>query len=159
MSSFEQCEAITEAKVQCNRKAKIEHLCTQHYNIRKEEIEDLLPISKVLTDNIVNAYLDYNEDITKLEKLTDFKFNKELHITEEKIINSVINQSEKKTFLDGNLIKLERWYKNGNKSVELNYNNGKLEGKQYGWHTNGNKYTEQNYKNGKLIESTAYRKN
>ena len=44
---------------------------------------------------------------------------------------------------------IRRYYSNGNKWWENEYQNGQLHGKFIRWHENGNKYREYKYQNGK----------
>jgi len=43
-----------------------------------------------------------------------------------------------------------RWYRNGNKCWEGEYQNGKRHGKHIEWYENGSKYWEKEYQNGEL---------
>ena len=43
------------------------------------------------------------------------------------------------------------WDKNGQKSSEANYKNGKVHGLAVIWHQNGQKKSEENWKEGKMI--------
>jgi antitoxin component YwqK of YwqJK toxin-antitoxin module len=43
------------------------------------------------------------------------------------------------------------WYESGNKWFEAKYQNGKLHGKNIYWYENGNKAYEHKYQNGKLL--------
>ena len=48
------------------------------------------------------------------------------------------------------LVKEIEWYKQGQKSEERNYKDGKLDGLVTGWYENGQKEFEGTYKNGEL---------
>ena len=45
---------------------------------------------------------------------------------------------------------IRRYYSNGKKWWEDNYQNGQLHGKSIGWHENGNKWREEEWLNGQL---------
>jgi antitoxin component YwqK of YwqJK toxin-antitoxin module len=151
MSSFEQCEAITEANVQCSREAKIEHLCTQHYNIKKEEEQYLIPD---LLKTIVSDYIDYDE-LKELEgKIDNLKINpnrvevKEIYLNDHRKI---------RTYIDNKINKEEYFDLEGNKLYEYHFNSlGNYEGKQYEWYKNGNLKRISNYKNSKLNGKDSY---
>jgi antitoxin component YwqK of YwqJK toxin-antitoxin module len=48
-------------------------------------------------------------------------------------------------------IYLLRWHENGQKSLEVNYKDGKKNGKWIQWHDNGQQQLEKNYEKGELI--------
>jgi len=49
------------------------------------------------------------------------------------------------------------YYENGHKWSEINYKDGKQDGKKIRWHRDGLKLTEINYKDGKQVSETRYK--
>ncbi len=106
---------------------------------------------------IFNLYLDYANDVPKLENLTNIKLDKEPHVTvEEYYDKSTKNIYRKNTYLDEVLVKDETWHSNNVREYEYNYWNGKEEGIHLEWIVskgeNESKGEElvlsENYKNG-----------
>jgi antitoxin component YwqK of YwqJK toxin-antitoxin module len=145
MSSFEQCEAITETGNRCSREAKIEHLCTQHYNIKKEEEQYLIPD---LLKTIISDYIEYDE-LKELEgKIDNLKINPNRIRVEELYFSDYRKVT---TYIDGLIKKQEDFDLEGNKLYEYHFNSvGNYEGKQYEWYKNRNLKRISNYKNSKL---------
>ena len=56
-------------------------------------------------------------------------------------------------YKNNEVIKLIWYWENGNKYHEINYKNGKLDGKQYWRYEDGKLMHEFNYKNGKNMEN------
>ena len=53
-------------------------------------------------------------------------------------------------YLGGDEYKLTRYHKNGNKSWETTYQNGKLHGESIHWYESGHKLLKREYQNGQL---------
>jgi antitoxin component YwqK of YwqJK toxin-antitoxin module len=100
---------------------------------------------------IFNLYLDYANDIPKLENLTNIKFDKEPHVTVEELYDPKLEMLlEQKIYLDHELIKDETWYGTGQKCHEYNYWNKENHGIHIQFFDDGKIYSEMNYIYGKL---------
>ena len=172
-----ECAAITQNNLRCSRFIDNEQLyCWQHLELVeiKNDLDDINILPYDILQHVLNPYLDYNEEVPLVQELLENRI--ELNITphlktNETYENDILTQRE--TFLDEKLIKIEEWYKNGNlKSVEnyknnlldgigtiyykngtdvwysTNYKNGLEEGKQYKYYSNGIVAYKSNYKNG-----------
>lgn len=58
------------------------------------------------------------------------------------------NKRAQSHFQQGQIQSLTRWYRNGRKEFEGNYQNGLKHGQWIHWHPNGNKHWQGNYNNG-----------
>jgi antitoxin component YwqK of YwqJK toxin-antitoxin module len=98
----------------------------------------------------IQGYLNYDEEVLKLEKLFNKKLdiNQHIHYEEEYWDKDKTKIKQKTTYFDGKKIKTEKWYENGTKLSDENYKNGILDGLQRIWHKNGNIEAELNLKNG-----------
>ena len=113
-----------------------------------------MSLSADIIENILNLYLDWNDDIPKLKELfPKLKFKEEHHLRVEEFKDNgkiIID-----TYRDNKKIKTVKYFSNGNKEYEWNYKNGKLNGKQYRWFENKNQDYETNYLND-LLEGVQY---
>jgi antitoxin component YwqK of YwqJK toxin-antitoxin module len=142
MSSFEQCKAITEAGIRCSREAKNNGYCTQHYKIKQELPEDI-------TNNVLSDYISYDELKYLENEFNGLKIDpKRIKIKET--FNNTNNARSIKTYIDGDLRKVESWWENGNKADEKDWLEGLANGKDYQWYENGNIGQEEHWVNGKL---------
>jgi antitoxin component YwqK of YwqJK toxin-antitoxin module len=173
--SSNQCIATTATGAQCTRRAVIDGLCTQHYNIlNKHETKDKdndtklqISLPDVLTNYILSDYIEY--DILK-ELQNEFdnlyidpkrtvikKYDKYL---ENMFAEFSISYTERKkgynyniveTYIDSKLRKQEYFsIQNQIKIIEYNYNKDEeMDGPQYSWYVNGNMQSIENFKNGK----------
>jgi antitoxin component YwqK of YwqJK toxin-antitoxin module len=100
---------------------------------------------------ILNLYLDYENDIPKLENFIKVKFSIMPHITIEESYDNIGKYiSERITYLDDILIKTERWYNNGQKWSENNFKNKKNHGVHRIFNPDGKIISEANYNDSKL---------
>jgi antitoxin component YwqK of YwqJK toxin-antitoxin module len=168
MSQGNRCQAFTKngKGPRCKKNAVSEEFyCEQHlkmYGSQKVKFSKLpkkskkLPLALIpdITKNILSEYLEY-EEAKELEpqNLNIYANPKRIEIKEEFFPSGRLRN--RKTYIDGDLRKLELWYENGNKFGEQNYKNGKNEGKSYGWGSSGVKQYEMNYKNN-LQEGKQY---
>jgi antitoxin component YwqK of YwqJK toxin-antitoxin module len=142
MSSY-QCEAITKAGTRCTRNAEPNsNFCWQHDNYLND-------LPEMIVQYIINPYLNFKEDISKLEQLTEVKYKENPHKTiveyfwdEEKT-----KVAEREELFDGILTKRERWNSKGSKIEETYYTEGGQE-RMITWFRSGLHYKEQNSKNG-----------
>jgi hypothetical protein len=106
--------------------------------------------------NIVSEYLEYDEIINFEDLIPNLIFNpKRIKVNS---FSSSQNENAKTTFGDGQKIKYEQYYDNGNKRLEMNYKNGKLHGKQYYWLDDSKIVEIINYENGELKNIMDYSK-
>jgi predicted transcriptional regulator len=148
-----QCQAITKIGKQCSRNAEPDSdFCWQHNNILNDLPNDVLQYT-------LNNYIDYNEDVYKLEQMIeDFKFDVKPHINTKVEYFKNGNIRFIKTYIDQVLIKNEGFYQNGNKYFEDNYNltpegNNKIKnGKQYVYNMDGTLKSLKEYKDGVLVK-------
>jgi antitoxin component YwqK of YwqJK toxin-antitoxin module len=142
MSNLE-CIAITKAGTRCKRNAEYDSkYCWQHDNYLNDLAMEVIQYT-------LNGYLDYVEDIPKLEELTEIKFAKEPHIYVEELYDKKTKQiMERNTYLDEDLIKEEFWYESGQKAYEHNWWKGESNGKSLEWDSDGDLIGEHDYKNG-----------
>jgi antitoxin component YwqK of YwqJK toxin-antitoxin module len=132
----------------------------------------LLYIHLHVVKYILNLYLDYENDVPKLEQIIgkDFKFDITPHEKEkiEYYMKKIININGKKTnkliptrsiqfkrtYIDEILVRTEDFYesfnldKTGNKHSIINYKNNLEHGKYIIWYENGNLSLMEEYENG-----------
>jgi antitoxin component YwqK of YwqJK toxin-antitoxin module len=93
---------------------------------------------------ILNQYLDWEEDISKLHQIFNFKFHIKIHIIYDKVLHFTKKMGYR-IYLDNKIIKFKLYFLNGNPDIEENYKNGKLHGIQKEWYKNGKLMKEQSY--------------
>jgi len=79
--------------------------------------------------NVINYHLEERNEIVAIDN--------------SKIKYFVLKHTNKKHGL------YERWYSNGQKHTQMNFQNGKFHGLYEGWYWNGQKCMQNNYQNGK----------
>jgi antitoxin component YwqK of YwqJK toxin-antitoxin module len=133
-------------------------------------------LSNNIIEYVLNAYLDYEEDIEKIKQLYEYKFNirKHIYIGIDLYPNNNIKRSniwlddygikDKWYYPDGKLYYLSNtrhgqihgiqktWNEEGTLIKEETYDYGRLEGIRKEWYNNGNLACVKNYKNGKLSD-------
>jgi antitoxin component YwqK of YwqJK toxin-antitoxin module len=112
------------------------------------KIEDPI-IIKDLIIHIIAGYLDYKDDIPKLELILGEKITDKDRITyKEKLHWFFDDVVIKETYLDLKMIK-EEYLENGNLVCEKHYKNGRLDGLGKIWRSDGTLSHEITLKNGK----------
>lgn len=102
----------------------------------------LLP--KDIIANILSDYIEYDELLLLIDHISCLKINpKRIQISEEFEENIAIQ----KTYIDGDLRKIET-FADGQKIVEVNYRNGRLDGENIAWYDNGQKMYEHQHRDG-----------
>jgi antitoxin component YwqK of YwqJK toxin-antitoxin module len=109
-------------------------------------------LSTNIIEYVLNLYLNYEEDIIKLKKLYEYKFNIKPHIKRNKSMIVGINYIQ----VDYSLIYKYDYYDNGNRKEQRKYKNSlaanlKIVKQQYGCQRNW-------YKNG-LLKAEYYKSN
>jgi antitoxin component YwqK of YwqJK toxin-antitoxin module len=134
--------SITEVKSSSPKSVKTK------INSPNKEI-DYLPVD--IVNYGLQGYLNYDEDVSKLEEIYNKKLDIKQHLTyQEDFWDKDKTKIESKTtFLDGKRIKYELWFRNGNKNFEDHYKNNMLNGIVKEWYENGSISSEEHYKNGK----------
>ena len=97
-----------------------------------------------IVEYILNPYLNYSNDISKLKRLFDHKFNIKPHLSYN------IYNYKRSTYVDEIKIKMEERYSHKQLKLKYNYKNGNLDGIQEEWYENGQPRCKLNYKDGKL---------
>jgi antitoxin component YwqK of YwqJK toxin-antitoxin module len=123
-----------------------------------ENISLLSFLHKHIIQYVFNLYVDYQNDVPKLENIIKLKFDIKPHLKITKI-TSIIKSIhvydtedilEVTTYLDDFMIKKEQYYSNAMKKEEVNYMNGKYHGQYVNWYEDGTVKLFTTYENGKL---------
>jgi antitoxin component YwqK of YwqJK toxin-antitoxin module len=110
-----------------------------------------------IIEYVLNLYLDYQEDITKIKQLYKYKFNFFKHFG---ILKEYHNNGKLKRFLaylDNKKIKYKEWYINGIKLLERNFKNEKFNGLIKVWDIDNNLIIENLYKDNELIDKKFFK--
>src|SRR4051812_16049511 len=92
---------------------------------------------------ILNKYLSYKKDVSKVKQLYDYNLHIKLHLSYQEQISAEGKITI--TFLDSQKIKEEAFYVNNQKMFEVHIKNDKEHGIWRGWHKTGELEYEFNY--------------
>jgi antitoxin component YwqK of YwqJK toxin-antitoxin module len=96
-----------------------------------------------IIEYVLNEYLDYEEDISKLKQLFLYKFNIRKHLSYN------FYRTDCYTILDSKGIRRTD-YNKGNKICVIHYKNGQYHGNLKKWYPDGKLLFDWNYKNNKM---------
>jgi antitoxin component YwqK of YwqJK toxin-antitoxin module len=110
----------------------------------------MLPIlNNNIIEYVLNEYLDYEEDISKLKQLFLYKFNIKKHLSYKIILlYELIITKSKYVYLNDRLLKIINYYDNRQKHSICNYKNERKNGIYKTWNKNGKLSHTSVYKNG-----------
>lgn len=95
--------------------------------------------------NILSDYIEYDQLLELIKYLSFLRVNSYRITTDEEIIHNI---KIKKTYIDGEIRKIEGFFSNGNRAYYISSKNNRLEGRYSTWYNNGNLMWKFNYKNG-----------
>jgi hypothetical protein len=141
----------------CHEKSRNEY---SEQLIQFNEINKEITINHDILQHILNPYLHLDTDIPTIQSAINIIFNVTPHFVYEKIPENKSSGEIMRTYKEGTLIKLEKWYKLGKnkkhrKKMETNFLNDLKQGYQYFWYRNGVIKTRFKYVND-LLEGWQY---
>lgn len=100
--------------------------------------------------NILSDYIEYDQLIEYTKSLSFLRVNSYRITADGEIMNNI---KIMRTYIDGDIRKIEGFFNNGDKAYYISSKNNKLEGRYSTWYNNGNIMWEFNYKNGEKDET------